>query len=304
MIPVVGVTQGYRSSAYLGALSCLGRAVVLEGSGTALIARAVPGTGREDLMGPYPFLSADDWPNVLAKLERVSGNYVALSFVTDPFCPMSLDDLSDRFDVARVMNDQYIVDLTAPSTPSRHHRRKLRMGREGLTLDLRVPTREDAAAFESLYATLVDRKNICDFRAFDRESLLAQVLAPGALIVEARLDGLLAGMDLYYVDGAHAHAHLSAYADVGYALSVSYPMMAFAIEALGDYANALNLGGAPAAGGDGIRHFKKGWSQATRPSFLCGRILDQKGYARIAGSSFDPQSYFPAYRAGEFSRDQ
>lgn len=298
-----GVAQGYQSSAYLKALSCLGRPFPLEGSSAALIARQVPDTEREDLMGPYPFLTADDWPNVLDTLEKVAGDYVALSFVTDPFCPVGLDDLSARFDVARVMNDQYIVDLTAPLTPSRHHRKKLRMVREGLTLDLRLPTPEDAEAFVRLYANLVDRKTIDDFRAFDQESLFAQVLAPGALIVEARLGGLLAGMDLYYVDGEHAHAHLSAYADVGYALSVSYPMMAFAINALGDYANALNLGGAPASGGDGIRHFKKGWSNATRPSFLCGRVLDPKGYAQIAGCPFDPQSYFPAYRAREFSRD-
>lgn len=310
----MGATQGrgYRSSAYLGALSGLGQLLPPRGdrAGEArrpgLIARPVPGSGRQDLMGPYPFLSSDDWPGLLDQLAGdmagdMAGNYVALSFVTDPFCPLPLDAFARRLDVARQMQAHYIIDLAAPPAPSRHHRRQLRRERPGLHLDLRPPTPADAAAFADLYAGLVARKKIKDFRAFDRASLMAQVLIPGALIVEARQNGRLAGIDLYYVDGAQAHAHLSAYADLGYALAVSYPMMGFAITALGRHARALNLGGAPARGGAGIAHFKRGWTATTRPSFLCGRVLDHRAYAEIAGSRFDPDGYFPAYRAAEFA---
>ncbi|WP_372886495.1 GNAT family N-acetyltransferase [Shimia sp.] len=302
---MAGQARGYRSPAYLAALAGLGRPVTLAGGAAALIARPIPGSARADLMGPYPFLSSDDWPALLAALaeDRTEdgGDYVTLGFVTDPFCPLPLDAFARRFDIARVLNDQYIVDLAAPPAPSRHHRRQLRRPRPGLTLALRAPTAADAAAFADLYASLVARKAIRDFRAFDRASLIAQAQVPGALIVEARIGGRLAGIDLYYVDGPRAHAHLSAYDALGYGMAVSYPMMEFAIRALAAHARVLNLGGAPATGGAGIGHFKRGWTGSTRPSFFCGRVLDPAAYARLAGAAFAPGGHFPAYRSGEFA---
>jgi hypothetical protein len=298
----VAEPQGYKSTAYRQALSGLGRAVAFGSGHGFLIARPIAATGFEDLIGPYPFLSTDEWPAVLDALGAFSGPFVALSFVADPFCPLALNDFRARFDVARVLNEQYIVDLREAQSPSRHHRKKLRSARSGLTMALRAPEAEDAAKFEGLYATLVGRKLIRDFRAFDGEALRAQVQVPGAMIVEARIDDALAGMDLYYLDGDHAHAHLSAYSEVGYAQSVSYPMMAYAIAELAAYAKKLNLGGAPSMGGDGIRHFKSGWTTTTRPSFLCGRVLDRVAYRSLVGGPLDPSEYFPAYRLGEFTR--
>lgn len=293
--------HGYKSRAYRQALSSLGRSVALASGHCVFFARPIAGTSRDDLMGPYPFLSTDTWPAALDELAQFSGPFVALSFVTDPFCPIKLDDLRARFEVARVLNEQYIVDLGAPSSPTRHHRRKLGASRPGLALVMRTPDAEDAAAFEGLYSTLVRRKLIRDFRAFDTACLRAQVLVPGALIVEARLDGEVAGMDLYYLDGDHAHAHLSAYSEIGYTRSVSYPMMAFAIAELAAHATKLNLGGAPAIGGDGIRHFKCGWTRTTLPSHFCGRVLDRAAYRSLAGGDPDPHGFFPAYRSRDFA---
>ena len=52
----------------------------------------------------------------------------------------------------------------------------------------------------------------------------------------------------------------------------------------------------------GLAWFKKGWSNGTRMAYFCGRILDRSKYSeilRIKGISKD-ESYFPAYRKGEF----
>lgn len=112
----------------------------------------------------------------------------------------------------------------------------------------------------------------------------------------------LIGADLYYLDRGVAYAHLSAYAEQGYAQSVSYPMIAAAAEYLAGLAEVIDLGGAPAEGGGGIADFKRGWTSLTRPSHLCGKVCDAGAYAALPAPS--GTAYFPAYRAGEFGNRQ
>ena len=53
---------------------------------------------------------------------------------------------------------------------------------------------------------------------------------------------------------------------------------------------------------DGLTRFKRGWTDATRPVFFCGRILDEDKYAALcAARGQGPTEYFPAYREGEFA---
>ena len=66
----------------------------------------------------------------------------------------------------------------------------------------------------------------------------------------------------------------------------------------------LDLGGAAGlenAPTDGLSQFKRGWSNATRLVYLCGRVLDPQAYGRICErQGTGDMDYFPAYRAGEF----
>ena len=63
----------------------------------------------------------------------------------------------------------------------------------------------------------------------------------------------------------------------------------------------LNFGGAPGATDDrraGLARFKRGFANATAPSFLCGKVLDVDAYnelARQAGAVADGD-FFPGYR--------
>jgi hypothetical protein len=68
----------------------------------------------------------------------------------------------------------------------------------------------------------------------------------------------------------------------------------------------LDLGGVAglSEGGaeDSLRRFKAGWATGTRPTFLCGRVLQPSAYARLtAERTVGTTAYFPAYRCGEFS---
>ncbi|KKM75688.1 hypothetical protein LCGC14_1387710 [marine sediment metagenome] len=322
-----GPSPGYRSAAYAAALAHLGPLRPLGETDGFVIARDVPGApGRTDLAGPYPLLCCADWsrlgPAVAALRDAAAGGTaagragpeddgaegdrpVSLVLVTDPFCPLDASALSGIFPLCRVLHEHYLIDLAAPLALSRTHRRKLRAA-PGLRFEMWPASRADLADLSRLYAGLVARHRIGDLRAFPAESLAHQLDVPGAELVTAWEGETLLGADLYYPDSPAGHeggvmrAHLSAYSDRGYALSVSYPMMAHAIEALRGRARWLDLGGAP-AGGEGVAQFKAGWTAQRRPSFLCGRVLDPAAYAALCPPGADT-GYFPAYRAGEFTR--
>lgn len=305
---------GYRSAAYAAALAGIGRARPFGATGGYLLERVIPECDHIDLMGPYPVFSCAGWealgPAVAALKEAHSGKTephsapVSLTLVTDPVCPLSASDLDAIFDLCRPLGDHYLIDLARPLVPSKHHRKKLR--RAGAARIEAGPVPADfGPAFAALYQGLAEKKGIHDMRRFDAESLAAQLAIPGAHLVTAWDGTALLGADLYYLDGAVAYAHLSAYAAEGYARAVSYPMIRAAHDYFAPRARWIDLGGTPAheAGlsGGGVGHFKRGWTDVTRPTYLCGAVLNPRAYARLAADRAPPgTTWFPAYRAGEF----
>jgi hypothetical protein len=294
---------GYAAAAYVAALGY--RAVPFGATGGHLCLRPIGETGLVDLGGPYPMFSCAEWGALgagVAGLEPGPGAPVSLTLVTDPACPLGEGELAGIFPICRKLHDHWLIELTRPLAPSRHHRRKLRQGAAGVRIEARPVRAGDGAALAGLYAHLVERKGIRDARAFARASLVAQAELPGAHAVIAYCNEKIVGYDLYYFYFNRAYAHLSAYAPEGYALAVSYTMMAAAVEYFAPLACVIDLGGAPPGpAGEGMAHFKRGWTEVTAPSWLCGRVLDAAAYARLAPGA-GPGGWFPAYRRGEFAR--
>lgn len=290
------LNDGYASAAYLRALGA--EPVAFGATGGHLIRR--PLAGGHDLAGAYPLFTCADWSALHRAVLDLSPGPVSLTLVADPFNPLGEAGLAAIFPICRKLHDHWVIDLAAPHSPSRHHRRKLRTA---------PPVRIEAGpadpafgpAWAGLYAHLVDKKSIRDSRAFSPQSLSAQLAVPGAHLVTAWEGAQLLGADLYYLDRGRAFAHLSAYAPAGYDRSVSYLMMEAACGYFRPLAQVIDLGGAPAGpAGQGMAHFKAGWTGLTLPSYLCGKILDAAAYARLAPGA-DLTGYFPAYRAGEFT---
>ena len=302
---------GYRSAAYAAALAGIGRARPLGETGGRVLERVIPDCDHTDLMGPYPLFSCTDWAALGPAVSALKGQDwaktgpvlrpVSLTLVTDPFCPLETEALEAIFDLCRPLGHHHLIDLNRPLAPSKHHRKKLR--RAG-------PARIEAGpadpglgpVFATLYAGLAEKKGIRDLRRFDGPGLAAQLAVPGAHLVTAWEGEALIGTDLYYLQDRIAHAHLSAYAPEGYARSVSYPMIAAAHEHFAPLADWINLGGVPAGEGEGggIGHFKRGWTDVTRPTHLCGAVLDRGAYDRLSAERAPGTEWFPAYRAGEF----
>jgi len=297
---------GYRSAAYASALIGLGRPVPLGETGGFLIERTIPGTPYKDLMGPYPLFCCSNWDALEPALAALGTAHVTLTLVTDPFCPLPPERLAEIFLRCHPLHDHYLIDLAAPPALSRHHRRKLRQADPSIRIKAAPAAARDLAAWMRLYTNLIARKGITDLRRFDEDSFRHQHLVPGTHVVTAWDEDEILGADIYYLDGDVAWAHLSAYAEAGYDRSVSYPMMAHAMDHFRPRARWIGLGGAPTVAacdtGGGIAHFKGGWTSVTRQSHLCGVIFDVAAYAELCSDSSE-DDYFPPYRLLDFRRD-
>jgi hypothetical protein len=294
---IASTATGYASAVYIRALGQI--PLPLGATGGHLVAR--PFGARSDLAGPYPIFTCTDWPALAEAVATLPTGPVTLTLVADPFQPLGQAGLAAIFPICRRLHDHWVIDLARPGVPSSHHRKELR--RAGpVRIQFAPADPAFGPAWAGLYANLVARKDIRDARAFSAESLSAQLAVPGAHLVTAWDGETLLGADLYYLDRGRAFAHLSAYAPAGYARSVSYPMLAAAMDYLAPLASVLDLGGAPGGpAGQGIADFKRGWTQHTIPSYLCGKVLDPAAYTALAPDT-DPGGFFPAYRAAEFRR--
>jgi hypothetical protein len=124
---------------------------------------------------------------------------------------------------------------------------------------------------------------------------------------KASARGVVVGLHLWYAQGDVAYGHLGATSALGHELMASYALYWYAIQQLREHVRWLDLGGGPdparpgSSAGDGVRHFKAGWSTGVRWAYLCGSVFQPDNYAGLVSAAGVGQtSYFPAYRQGEF----
>jgi hypothetical protein len=296
--------QGYASFEY--AQSFAGNPAVLalpECDGHLLI-RPVPDTGFKDASGCYPFFSCANWLAFASDIARLPHDLLTVSMVLSPFCTLSEGKIRAFFEAVRPLGEHYLIDLGtgAAPQPARHHRRKLRQARPGVEI---APIAEPAAALEdwvALYDLLAEKRSVKGIRRFSHETFSKQLQVPGTLLIGARKEGRLLGIDWYYQEAEHVFAHLSAYSDEGYALSISYPMMAAAIDHFRSRASVIDLGGAPRLGAaKGISDFKSGWATRTVPAYFCGMAPRLDDYlAMNGGIPPEEERFFPFYRRDDY----
>jgi hypothetical protein len=278
----------------------------LENSGGGVLARPISGSAFSDVMGAYPLFSCSNWRGLADDVRGLRERFVSLVLVPDPASPLSRAELQATFDIVRPMNDHYIIEFARFSSAnvSQHHARELRRAeKRGLEIQIADGAFELAEDFHRLYRTLVERRRISGLRDFSLTTMQKQMPIDGSVVVSVLKGGELMGMDWYYRDRSWAYNHLSACSKAGYANSAAYLMKAAAIEYFRGKVDVLDLGGAPrlGLGGDGLSLFKSGWSTGTKPSYLCGAILNETEFRRLIGGE-DPrqEGYFPSYRRGDF----
>ena len=314
-----GGAAGYLSPAYTESLAELGSPLALPRSGSWLLRRPVA-PGISDAMGPYPLFCCRDWRALGADLDELAaagarGDVpadapVSAVVVTDPFADCDPTLLAAAFrDRAVAFKEHFVADLSRPllSFVSAHHQRYARRG--NLTVEVCADPLRWLDDWCTLYQNLCARHGIRGIPALSRVAFRRQLAVPGLIAFRASRGPDTLGMVLWYRQGDVAYYHLAAYSDEGYRQRASFPLFWLAFEYLAaSGVQWAGLGAGPSGGAsasqatDGLVRFKRGWSTATRTTYLCGRIFRAETYRALARErGFEESRYFPAYRQGELA---
>ncbi len=303
--PVVIV--GYAHPEYANALDHVGRPRRLPLCGGWILEREIPDTSNRDAMGCYPIFVCQDWSGLKEDLDALGTDLVSVAMVPDPLGDYELSDLQDCFDVARPFKDHVVADLGRPldEVVGKHHRKMARRALRQLKVERCTSPEKYRDDWVRLYGCLVGRHAVRGVAAFSHESLCRQLAVPGASLFIAIHRDRVVGGALAYQHGDVVNAHLTAFDATGYELSAAYALKWRQLEYYADKARWFNLAGVPGIddrGGDGLRRFKQGWSSETRTAYFCGRVFDRQAYDALSkAKKTTTDSYFPAYRAGEFA---
>jgi hypothetical protein len=294
---------GYASAEYAAAF---GHDVLRAAAcGGHLTLRPIAGTDLRDASGCYPVFSCARPRSLGEDLAGLPSDLVALALVPDPLQDFDRQTLQAWFPIVRPLGEHYVVELDEPRRgPSSHHLRMLRRAaKHRIECRLEPSPPDFLERWVALYGNLVERAGIRGRRRFSTPVFQAMLAVPGSIVFTGWEDGRLLGADWYYQDQDRVYAHLSAYADRGYELSVSYPLLEAAISYFAQRASIIDLGGVPtlAAPADGLLRFKSGWATGVRPAHLCGIAPNLAAYLQQSGGRPpSAQMFFPYYRRSDY----
>ncbi|MEM7412287.1 MAG: GNAT family N-acetyltransferase [Myxococcota bacterium] len=300
------MSAGYQHPDYVASLSEFGEPLLLPGSGGALLVRPIPGSDARDAMGAYPLLSCSDWSGLPDDLETRTEGLVSVVAVTDPFGNYDEALLERCFDFVRPWKHHFVADSELPveKIASKNHRKMSRRAQRLVEVETCADPSAHADEVHALYGVLIERHGLRGIHAFSKQSLARQLEVPGMVMFRATHEGEVVGLDLWYVQDDVAQGHLAMFSEKGYEVRASFATKWHLIEHFRGRARWINFGGAAGTdpdADDGLTRFKRGWSSETRPSYLCGKILDPKAYDALVAEAGAEGAYFPLYRAGEFA---
>lgn len=298
---------GYAHPAYAAALAEFGRPRQLTKSGGWILERSIPGTSARDAMGCYPLFACPDWSLLRDDLDAIGQDLISLIVVTDPFGDYTKETLRRTFpDLAVPFKEHFIVDLKhdLEGFVHSHHQRNARKALQEITIERATRPSDFLDDWNSLYANLIERHELKGIARFSRESFTRQLDVPGLELFRAVHRGKSVGITLWYANKEEGYYHLAAYDETGYALRASFALFWRALEYFARIGlRRLGLGagaGIDGDGSEGLTRFKRGWSNATRTTFLCGKIFNRAEYQRLLeNKDLRASNYFPAYRTGE-----
>jgi hypothetical protein len=259
-------------------------------------------------MGCYPLFACRDWSRLGSDVEGLGERLVSLTMVTDPFGEYDEALLRRSFpDLAVPFKQHCVIDLHKPVSDvvSRGHRKEARRALRAVRVHVHPSPAEFLDTWMDLHRHLVARHRIRGIPAFSRAAFAKQLATPGIVVLWAALGDEPVAATLYLLHDGVAYGHVLGCTDAGYKHNALYALIWSGIETLRGSAQWIDLMGVPGAddaGGQGIRHFKQGWTPETRTAWLCGRILNARRYDELVRVTETARArYFPAYRDGEMT---
>jgi len=294
---------GYFNPGYVASFEEFGRPLLLPGSGASLLERPIGDTGLRDAMGAYPMFCCPDWTELSADLDALGDRLVSVVLAPDPMTAPQPEALEATFDHVRRYKDHFVIRTGRPLDEfvSKRHRQHARNALRRVEVELCEEPARYAGEFDRLFGVLAARHQIRGLRRFSQAAFERQLALPGTVMFRAMVDGRTVGLDSWYVQGSCAQGHLVALDETAYELRAGYALKWRLIEYLSDGVEWINLGGGRSSdNSDGLSAFKRGWSTDTKPSWICGSILQGDRYESLSASaSGNDGAYFPAYRTAE-----
>jgi hypothetical protein len=298
---------GYAHADYARSLSEFGDPLPLSRCDGWLLGRGIPDSEWRDAMGPYPLFFCEDWSQISSDLGDLAPDVVSVVLVADPFAATDVGQLGEAFDHVVRFKEHYVIDLDQdPHVFVRaSHRAQARRALRSVEVQVADRPWDLSGDWQRLFETLCRRHAITGIRAFSPRAFEKQLRIDGLVMFVASAGTEVVGLDLWYVDHEIAYGHLAAFSDLGYELGASYATKWTMLEHFKGRVRWVDLMGTPGRSnttGDGLAAFKSGWSTGTRPTYLCGRILNPELYDELTSrSGRESSDYFPAYRDGELA---
>jgi len=299
------VSLGYADPLYATSLAEFGTPRELPRCKGWILERPIPGSPWRDAIGCYPLFSCQDWSNVAADVDELSGDLVSLSCVADPFGAPNPDVLQRCFDLVRPFKQHYVTDVGrgVEAIASAHHRKYARRALRDLVIEPCSEPLRYLDEWVELYAGLTAARGLSGIRAFSRTAFQRQLSMTGLVMFRASREGRTAGLHLWLRGGDVAYGHLGVTNAMGNQFAAAYGLYWCALEWFARRVHWLHLGGSAGVDrieGDGLAAFKRGWATGTRTAYFCGRCFDREKYDEIVRARHvDAGGFFPAYRVGE-----
>jgi hypothetical protein len=302
-----GGPTGYLHGLYARSFQEFGTPRLLPLSGGWIIERTTPVLDYRDAMGCYPVFSCHDWDLLESDLGTLRNELVCLSLVTDPLGGCTPELLEPVFDSVVPYKQHFVADLDLPLErfTSARHRKYARRALRKISVEVCSDPLAHLDEWMQLYNCLIKKHQIRGLRCFSREAFAKQLSVPGLVMFRAAEGSEPLSLDLWYVQGDVAHAHLVGTSPRGYELQVSYGLKLFILEYFSGKVRYANLGAVPNVNpseDSGLMFFKRGWSSETRTAWFCWKVFNRAVYERLVCATGTRETkYFPAYRQGEFS---
>lgn len=252
-----------------------------------------------DLTGCYPFAVFDDDADIRAGLRRLrSEGFVSAVCVIDPLLNSKISQFDQHFDYIKEFKTHYLWKNDGnPIVFSKHHRYEIRKAKAEVKP---IALSDYLAEWCALYRELTIRRRISGMAAFSPSAFERLAKITGLVSFGAFLGETLVACHLWIQNGPHVHSHLAASNDAGRSAGAPYLLYEAAVRHFDD-AEAINFGGGAGladAPNDGLARFKRGFANLEKTAYICGAILDEARYRRLADAhGAENAAYFPAYRA-------
>lgn len=291
----------YATEAYARTLGHIGRPVAVPEWGCSVLARPIRG-GGEDVTGCYPIATMSEDADIAGGLTRLRQlGFVSVTLTVDDFHRPSIRILEQAFDLVRPFKSHFLVSGGLDAyRPSNHHRYEIKRAMDtvrAIPIDLKA----HMAEWRQLYTTLGERHQFGEAHAFSSSSFAALTDIPGVETIGGFCDDKMVSCHIWVRAGDTVHSHLAASSALGYSRRAAYVVNDASVRHFSD-SRIINFGGGAGLNDDadnGLARFKKGFSNAVAPSYICGAVLDAKAYAALssARTSAGVGDFFPAYRA-------